>query len=216
MPATAAQRHPCAAVGSNIDAEDKRRLLLTGVVAALGITCVRHAPSALLSPHALPTPLPWPLVRSMTSRIRPRRSLHNFPEGIVVYNAGLHGVCEGEVPEGLWEFMTKCMGRGLAISSAIALHNIPGALQRAAVSWMLPPCSLRCGGPCAEGMAVAAPILASTGRCVRDAGRRRFSSSSSLTPLRVPRPTQQVAGHEVVLALQPVRAAGGGAVWRPV
>ena len=31
----------------------------------------------------------------------------------------------------IFEYMTQCMGRGLAVSAAIALHNIPGA-----------PCSL--------------------------------------------------------------------------
>jgi len=25
------------------------------------------------------------------------------------------------------EYMTKCMGRGLAVSAAIAMHNIPGS-----------------------------------------------------------------------------------------
>ena len=91
---------------SNID---HRRLMMTGLIAALGI------------------------------------SLHNLPEGLVVYNATIGGVCDAEVP---WEgnvmtyvsnWMSTCFGRGIVIFWAIALHNIP------------------------EGMAVASPIYSATG-----------------------------------------------------
>ena len=61
----------------------------------------------------------------------------------MVYNATLTGICEEQAPSVLdlmstLSYASKCMGRGLAVSMAIALHNIP------------------------EGMAVAMPIYAST------------------------------------------------------
>lgn len=90
--------------------QERKRLMMTGMIAAIGI------------------------------------SLHNFPEGLVVYNSVLTGVCDEPMGEAdmqslstIFEYMTQCMGRGLAVSAAIALHNIP------------------------EGMAVAMPIYASTG-----------------------------------------------------
>ena len=103
---------------------ERKRLMLTGMIAAIGI------------------------------------SLHNFPEGLVVYNSvltgtghvrgmcpgsctSLHrndtftvlaGVCDDPMGENdmqslstIFDYMTRCMGRGLAVSAAIAMHNIPGA-----------------------------------------------------------------------------------------
>jgi zinc transporter, ZIP family len=68
-------------------------------------------------------------------------SLHNLPEGLIVYTQTLGGVCKNEWSgwEHLSRYLGGCMGRGLAIAIAMSLHNIP------------------------EGMAVAAPILAATG-----------------------------------------------------
>lgn len=94
-------------------AATRRRLMMTGLITALGIT------------------------------------LHNLPEGLVVYNSTLGGVCDAHAPPcapgtyaawlGLPRDLRACMGSGLAVAFAIALHNIP------------------------EGMAVASPILAATG-----------------------------------------------------
>ena len=56
-------------------------------------------------------------------------SLHNFPEGLVVFNATVVGVCR--LPTAsfslpyLFQYLTQCTGRGLAVALAIALHNIP-------------------------------------------------------------------------------------------
>ena len=71
-------------------------------------------------------------------------SLHNFPEGLVVFNATVVGVCRlpaasFSIPY-LFQYLTQCTGRGLAVALAIALHNIP------------------------EGIAVALPIYCSTHR----------------------------------------------------
>lgn len=103
---------------------DRRRLLMTGMVAAVGIT------------------------------------LHNLPEGLIVYNQTITGICTpsegasvaleppvwGSLPwlaasvglGGQYD-VSRCLTRGVAVTLAIALHNIP------------------------EGMAVASPIYASTG-----------------------------------------------------
>jgi hypothetical protein len=76
-----------------------------------------------------------------------------MPEGLIVYNQTIAGVCPpGEAGSGAgadaspwWTALglpsdvTRCATRGLAVTLAIALHNIP------------------------EGMAVASPIYASTG-----------------------------------------------------
>lgn len=94
---------------SSTSRTSSQRMLMTGVIAAVGI------------------------------------SLHNLPEGLVVYNATIGGVCrEGSVDwsggwlSGVGEVLSKCMGRGLVITWAIALHNIP------------------------EGMAVASPVYSAT------------------------------------------------------
>jgi zinc transporter ZupT len=69
---------------------------------------------------------------------------HNLPEGLVVYNHTIGGICEqNSASKDLlwWEFPedpSVCLTRGVAMTFAIALHNIP------------------------EGMAVAAPIFAAT------------------------------------------------------
>ena len=69
---------------------------------------------------------------------------HNLPEGLVVYNHTIGGICERNSASkdlAWWEFPpdpTVCLTRGVAMTFAIALHNIP------------------------EGMAVAAPIFAAT------------------------------------------------------
>ena len=69
---------------------------------------------------------------------------HNLPEGLVVYNHTILGICEQTSNTknlSWWEFpndISKCLTRGVAMTFAIALHNIP------------------------EGMAVAAPIFAAT------------------------------------------------------
>ena len=74
-------------------------------------------------------------------------SLHNLPEGLVVFNATVVGVCNLATPSSLSlqyvvDYLTQCTGRGLAVAVAIALHNIP------------------------EGIAVALPIYCSTNRFV--------------------------------------------------
>lgn len=69
-------------------------------------------------------------------------SLHNFPEGLVVFNATVVGVCDMEPPSVFsWDYLLHCTGRGLVVAIAIAIHNIP------------------------EGIAVALPIYVSTKRC---------------------------------------------------
>ena len=70
-------------------------------------------------------------------------SLHNFPEGLVVYNATVVGVCDLAVPSSfslsyLVQYLVQCTGRGLVVALAIAIHNIP------------------------EGIAVALPLYYST------------------------------------------------------
>lgn len=108
-PAAAAVATDSDAGAAKQSAKDKRRLLMTGVLAAVGI------------------------------------SLHNLPEGLIVYNQAITGICKGPAlgDSGLASLLpqspTQCMSRGLAVILAIALHNIP------------------------EGMAVASPIYASTG-----------------------------------------------------
>ena len=75
-------------------------------------------------------------------------SLHNLPEGLVVFNATVVGVCNLAAPSSLSlqyavDYLTQCTGRGLAVAVAITLHNIP------------------------EGIAVALPIYCSTNRFMR-------------------------------------------------
>lgn len=72
-------------------------------------------------------------------------SLHNFPEGLIVFNATVVGVCDLAAPSSfslsyIFQYLTKCTGRGLMTAIAIAIHNIP------------------------EGIAVALPIYCSTKR----------------------------------------------------
>ena len=91
-------------------------------------------------------------------------TLHNLPEGIVVYNSTLKGVCSAgaaPAPPGTWlryygmpADLRQCMGEGAAVAFAIALHNIP------------------------EGMAVAAPILAATGSAAQAMGLTLLSSAA--------------------------------------
>lgn len=127
--------------------EDTRRLMLTGIITAVGI------------------------------------SLHNLPEGLVVYTATISGMCDPEEAAAMTttEYVSKCFGRGLSVALAIALHNIP------------------------EGMAVAVPIMGSTGRCADAAppslalARAPLSHTSSTL-------LQQMAGPQVVPPLQPLRA----------
>ena len=57
-------------------------------------------------------------------------SLHNFPEGLIVFNATVVGVCSLAPPSTfslsyLFQYLTQCTGRGLVVAFAIALHNIP-------------------------------------------------------------------------------------------
>ena len=57
-------------------------------------------------------------------------SLHNFPEGLVVFNATVVGVCKLPPPSSfslayLFQYLTQCTGRGLVVALAIAIHNIP-------------------------------------------------------------------------------------------
>ncbi len=69
-------------------------------------------------------------------------TMHNFPEGLVVYTQTVGGICHGTGSwwaEGVTGVLRRCASRGLAVTLAIALHNIP------------------------EGMAVAAPIMTATG-----------------------------------------------------
>ena len=92
---------------------DRRGLLLTGLSAAVGIAA------------------------------------HNLPEGLVVYNHTIGGICAveaGAPPLQWWQLPAdpaRCLSRGVAMTLAIALHNIP------------------------EGMAVAAPVFAATGSWAR-------------------------------------------------
>jgi hypothetical protein len=74
-----------------------RRLMTTGIIAAIGI------------------------------------SLHNLPEGLVVYNATIGGVCNESAID--WaaplsvicsQLIAGCLSRGIVVTWAIALHNIPG------------------------------------------------------------------------------------------
>jgi ZIP family zinc transporter len=94
-------------------AADRRGLLLTGLSAAVGIAA------------------------------------HNLPEGLVVYNHTIGGICAleaGAAPLQWWQLPAdpaRCLSRGVAMTLAIALHNIP------------------------EGMAVAAPVYAATGSWLR-------------------------------------------------
>lgn len=72
-------------------------------------------------------------------------SLHNFPEGLVVFNATVVGVCNLPPPTSFslsyaFQYLTQCTGRGIMTAVAIAIHNIP------------------------EGIAVALPIYYSTKR----------------------------------------------------
>ena len=60
-------------------------------------------------------------------------SLHNLPEGLVVYNATIGGVCnesaiEWAAPLGdvFAQLVANCLSRGVVVTWAIALHNIPG------------------------------------------------------------------------------------------
>ena len=57
-------------------------------------------------------------------------SLHNFPEGLIVFNATVVGVCSLAPPTTfslayIFQYLTQCTGRGLVVALAIALHNIP-------------------------------------------------------------------------------------------
>lgn len=66
--------------------------------------------------------------------------------------------------DALTSYMTRCMGRGLAVSAAIAMHNIPGTCSSScqgspSVLTTMKLASVRVS----EGMAVAMPIYASTG-----------------------------------------------------
>ena len=91
-------------------------------------------------------------------------TLHNLPEGIVVYNSTLKGVCAPGAPpaaEGTWLHrfglpadVRACLGEGAAVAFAIALHNVP------------------------EGMAVAAPVLAATGSAAQAMGLTLLSSAA--------------------------------------
>ena len=72
-------------------------------------------------------------------------SLHNFPEGLIVFNATVVGVCNIPQPNSfslsyLFQYLTQCTGRGIMTAIAIAVHNIP------------------------EGIAVALPIYYSSKR----------------------------------------------------
>lgn len=57
-------------------------------------------------------------------------SLHNFPEGLVVFNATVVGVCDLPAPSSfslsyVLQYLIQCTGRGLVVALAIAIHNIP-------------------------------------------------------------------------------------------
>ncbi len=120
-----------------------RRLLTTGIIAAVGI------------------------------------SLHNLPEGLVVYNATIGGICnEGTIdwtaPFSLLvqQLGVNCLSRGVVVTWAIALHNIPGESHVLAPGYVhsaVQVCLINARPPllfvlCAEGMAVASPVYSSTGR----------------------------------------------------
>ena len=117
-PAASAAKRAAASIGASAAeparvAADRRGLLLTGLSAAVGIAA------------------------------------HNLPEGLVVYNHTIGGICAleaGAAPLQWWQLPAdpaRCLSRGVAMTLAIALHNIP------------------------EGMAVAAPVYAATGSRLR-------------------------------------------------
>jgi zinc transporter ZupT len=127
--------------------------------------------SAVVSPPAssaaAAAPKPAPIKPKRTARQRSLLmtglvatvgiSLHNLPEGLIVYNQTITGICrEGWYndagaagPATVADYMpwnwggrvdlSKCLTRGVAVTFALASHNIP------------------------EGAAVAAPIYVSTG-----------------------------------------------------
>ena len=134
-------------------------------------------------------------------------ALHNAPEGLIVFNQTITGLCPSGAGEALspvtlfglplpWLLVpngdfTRCLGRGAAITAAIALHNIP------------------------EGMAVASPIYAATGSkwqalkyCILSSlfeplGAILFgyAFSSSLTPALLAGVNAGVAGIMIALCL---------------
>lgn len=81
-------------------------------------------------------------------------TLHNFPEGLIVFNASVVsiffiyklGPCDStgmmDSISNFMNFLFTCMGRGVAVTLAIGLHNIP------------------------EGIAVTLPIYAATGEYI--------------------------------------------------
>ncbi len=89
--------HGGGGAGGDAGGVSAKRLMTTGIIAAIGI------------------------------------SLHNLPEGLVVYNAAITGVCKpgavnwaGSFSSIVQDHLKHCISRGVVVTWAIALHNIPG------------------------------------------------------------------------------------------
>lgn len=154
---------------TTLSKSDTKHLWMTGLIAAIGIT------------------------------------LHNFPEGLIVYNQTITGICSGAdggpppalpadadmLSKALGAPWQSCMSRGVAITFAIFLHNIP------------------------EGMAVTSPVYVATGSayqalkyCVLSSAAEPLAAiffgyafSQYMTPYTIAALNAMVAGIMICLCL---------------